>query len=145
MKVGLSYTSVADASANLRAEQRGWNFDAVRLAATKAWNSALSRIDVTGGTEEQRRVFYTALYHSLLFPSLLSDDNGDYPGLDHRMHVARGIPQYTNISGWDIYRSQVPLLSMLEPKSADGLVDSLVRDARQDGGFLPRWEFVDHQ
>ncbi len=143
MKVGLSYTSAADASGNLRAEQPGWNFDAVRQAATKTWNAALSRIVVTGGTEEQRRVFYTALYHSLLFPSLLSDDNGDYPGLDGRVHVARGSPQYTNISGWDVYRSQVPLLAMLEPKTADGLVSSLVRDAKQDGGFLPRWEFVD--
>jgi predicted alpha-1,2-mannosidase len=143
MKVGLSYTSVANAAANLRAEQRGWNFDAVRQAATKTWNSALSRIAVTGGTEEQRRVFYTALYHSLLFPSLLSDENGDYPGLDGRMHVARGLPQYTNVSGWDIYRSQVPLLTMLEPKTADGLVVSLVRDAAQDGGSLPRWEYMD--
>ena len=143
MKVGLSYTSVANAAANLRAEQRGWHFDAVRQAATKTWNGALSRIGVAGGTEEQRRVFYTALYHSLLFPSLLSDDDGDYPGLDGRMHVARGLPQYTNVSGWDIYRSQIPLLAILEPKTADGLVVSLVRDASQDGGFLPRWEYVD--
>jgi predicted alpha-1,2-mannosidase len=142
MKVGLSYTSVANASANLRDEQPGWNFDAVRHAATKTWNRALSRIVVTGSTEEQRRVFYTALYHSLLFPSLLSDDDGDYPGLDGRVHVARGLPQYTNVSGWDIYRSQVPLLAMLEPKTADGLVVSLVRDASQDGGFLPRWEYM---
>ena len=65
------------------------------------------------------------------------------PGLDGRMHVARGLPQYTNVSGWDIYRSQVPLLTMLEPKIADGLVVSLVRDASQDGGFLPRWEYMD--
>ena len=143
MKIGLSYTSVANASANLRAEQPGWNFDAVRHAATKTWNHALSRIVVTGGSGERRRVFYTALYHSLLFPSLLSDDNGDYPGLDGRVHVAQGLPQYTNVSGWDIYRSQVPLLAMLEPKTADGLVVSLVRDASQDGGFLPRWEYMD--
>jgi predicted alpha-1,2-mannosidase len=143
MKVGLSYTSVDHASANLRAEQSGWDFDAVRQAATKTWNDALSRIDVTGATEAKRKVFYTALYHSLLFPSLLSDENGDYPGLDGHVHVARGSPQYTNVSGWDIYRSQVPLLAMLEPKVADGLVTSLVRDASQDGGFLPRWEFMD--
>ena len=143
MKVGLSYTSVANASANLRAEQPGWNFDAVRHAATRTWNRALSRIDVSGGTGEQRKVFYTALYHSLLYPSLLSDDNGDYPGLDGHVHVAHGLPQYTNVSGWDIYRSQVQLLAMLEPKTADGLVVSLVRDASQDGGFLPRWEYMD--
>ncbi|MGO9456046.1 MAG: GH92 family glycosyl hydrolase [Acidimicrobiales bacterium] len=142
MKVGLSYTSVANAAANLRAEQHGWNFDAVRDAATARWNGELSRIAVGGGTGTQRRVFYTALYHSLLFPSLLSDENGDYPGLDGRVHVARGTPQYTNISGWDIYRSEVPLLALLAPKIADAMVTSLIRDAQQDGGFLPRWEFV---
>jgi predicted alpha-1,2-mannosidase len=143
MKVGLSYTSVANASANLRAEQHGWHFDAVRGAATRTWDRLLSRLTVGGGTRGQRQVFYTALYHALLFPSLLSDVNGDYPGLDGRVHVARGAPQYTNISGWDIYRSEVPLLAMLTPKIADGLATSLLRDARQDGGFLPRWELVD--
>lgn len=143
MKIGISYTSVANAAANLRAEQHGWDFDAVRHAATATWNHALSRVIVTGGTQAQRHVFYTALYHALLFPSLLSDDDGDYPGLDGRVHVAKGSPQFTNISGWDIYRSEVPLLAMLEPKTADGLVTSLLRDASQDGGSLPRWEFVD--
>ena len=143
MKVGLSYSSVADASANLHAEQHGWNFNGVRVAATTTWDRALSRIVVSGGTEAQRHVFYTALYHSLLFPSLLSDDNGDYPGLDGHIHVAKGTPQYTNVSGWDIYRSEVPLLTMLTPKTANGLVTSLLRDASQDGGFLPKWEFVD--
>ena len=136
MKVGLSYTSIANASANLRAEQRGWSFDAVRQAAAETWNRALSRIAVTGGSADQRQVFYTALYHSLLFPSLLSDDDGDYPGLDGRVHVARGLPQYTNVSGWDIYRSQIPLLSILEPKTADGLVVSLVATrVRTEGSF----------
>jgi len=143
MKVGLSYTSVADAAENLRAEQRGWHFDAVRLAAARTWNRLLSRVVVGGGTRAQRVVFYTALYHSLLFPSLFSDVNGDYPGLDGRVHVARGAPQYTNISGWDVYRCEVPLLAMLTPATADGLVTSLLRDAAQDGGFLPRWELAD--
>lgn len=143
MKVALSYTSIADASANLAAEQHGWNFAAVRGAATRTWNRLLSRVGISGGTQAQRQVFYTALYHALLFPSLLSDVNGDYPGLDGKVHTARGTPQYTNVSGWDIYRSEVPLLAMLVPKVADGLVTSLVRDASQDGGFLPRWEFVD--
>lgn len=143
MKVGLSYTSVANAVANLRVEQHGWNFDAVHDQATRTWNRALSAISVGGGTETQRRVFYTALYHALLFPSIFSDDNGDYPGLDGHVHVARGYPQYTNISGWDVYRSEIPLLAMVTPSTADGLVASLVRDADQDGGFLPRWELAD--
>ncbi len=143
MKVGLSYTSVAAASANLRAEQPGWNFGHVHQAAVRTWSRALSPVVVDGGTAAQRRVFYTALYHALLFPSLLSDDNGDYPGLDGRVHVARGTPQYTNVSGWDIYRSEVPLLAMVAPSVASGMVASLLRDASQDGGSLPRWELVD--
>jgi predicted alpha-1,2-mannosidase len=142
MKVGLSYSSTADASLNLRAEEHGFNFDAVHKAAAAAWEQNLSRIKVSGGSDSQRTVFYTALYHALLFPSILSDDNGDYPGLDGHVHVTKGNPQYTNISGWDIYRSEVPLLTLLEPRVSDGLVASMVRDAAQDGGFLPRWEFV---
>ncbi len=143
MKVGLSYSSTADAAGNLRAEEHGWDFDAVRAAAAADWNRLLSRITVHGGTGARRTVFYTALYHSLMFPSLLSDDDGDYPGLDGHVHTATGFAQYSNISGWDIYRTQVPLLAVLDPKVADGLVQSLVRDADQDGGQLPRWQLVD--
>lgn len=136
--VGLSYTSVAGALANLKAAADGWNIKRVATAATRKWNKMLSRIQVSGGTSKEKTVFYTALYHSLLFPSVFSDANGEYLGFDGKLHTARSAPQYTNYSGWDIYRSEIPLLTLIAPHQLDGMVTSLLRDASQ-GGWLPRW------
>jgi predicted alpha-1,2-mannosidase len=138
LKVGLSYVSVANAEMNLKKEIPGWDFDGVRSAARAAWNYALGHIQISGGTESQRKVFYTALYHSLLHPSTFSDVNGDYIGFDNRIHKAQGRVQYANYSGWDIYRSQVQLITMMYPKVGSDMAQSLVADAEQGGG-LPIW------
>ena len=131
--------SVGNALANLRAEIPGWSFDTVRSAATNAWNAALNRIQVSGGTAAEREIFYTALYHSLLLPSVFSDANGQYVGMDGAVHADGGHPQYTNVSGWDVYRSQTPLLAMLFPRRTSDIVRSLLGDATQSGGWLPKW------
>ncbi|HEY1336628.1 MAG TPA: GH92 family glycosyl hydrolase [Bryobacteraceae bacterium] len=139
-KVGLSYVSPAEASANLAAENRGWDFDAVRAAAAHAWNARLNAIQVSGGTDDQRTVFYTALYHAFLHPSTFSDADGSYLGFDGEVYNSNGRVQYHNFAGWDTYRSQIPLLAMLAPETSD-MMQSLVNDAQQDpGGGLPRWE-----
>ncbi len=139
MKVGVSYVSVENARANLRAENAGWDFDAVRGAARARWNDALSRLEARGGAEGERRVFYTALYHALLHPTTFSDANGEYMGFDERVRRApAGRVQYTNFSGWDIYRSQVPLVALLFPEEASDMMQSLVNAAEQGGG-LPLW------
>ena len=138
-KVGVSFVGTANALGNLHAAIPGWSFSDVRTAATNAWNAALNRIQVTGGSDAERDVFYTALYHSLLFPSLFSDANGQYVGMDGRVHVVRGHLQYTNISGWDVYRSEIPLLAMLYPQRASDIVRSLMNDAAQSRGWLPKW------
>jgi len=138
LKVGLSYVSAANAEMNLDREIAGWDFDGVRAQARAAWNEALSHILISGGSEAQRRVFYTALYHSLLHPSIFSDVNGDYIGFDNAVHKTEGRVQYANYSGWDIYRSQVQLIAMLFPKTASDMAESLVVDAEQGGG-LPIW------
>jgi predicted alpha-1,2-mannosidase len=138
-KVGISFVSTADALANLSADIPGWSFSDVQAAASSAWNDALNRIQVSGGSDEERDTFYTALYHSLLFPSVFSDANGQYVGMDGRVHVTDGHPQYTNISGWDVYRSQIPLLAILFPQQTSDIVRSLLNDAAQDGGWLPKW------
>jgi len=138
LKVGLSYVSAANAGMNLKQEIPGWNFDGVRSAARTAWNEALGHIQISGGSESQRKVFHTALYHSLLHPSVFSDVNGDYIGFDNRIHKAEGRVQYANYSGWDIYRSQVQLITMLFPKVGSDMAQSLVADAEQGGG-LPIW------
>jgi predicted alpha-1,2-mannosidase len=138
LKVGLSYVSAANAEMNLDREIAGWDFDGVRTQARAAWNEALNHILISGGSEAQRKVFYTALYHSLLQPSTFSDVNGEFIGFDNKIHRAQGREQYANYSGWDIYRSQVQLIAMLFPKIASDIAESLVVDAEQGGG-LPIW------
>jgi predicted alpha-1,2-mannosidase len=145
-KVGISFVSPEGAASNLATEDPGWNVATVSEAATAEWNGLLDRVAVQGGTETAQRTFYTALYHSLLFPSVFSDDDGRYIGFDHRVHtLAKGEVQYANISEADIYRSEVPLLAMLLPGPTSQMVQSLLNDAAQTkGGFLPRWAIADN-
>ncbi|HEY0806612.1 MAG TPA: GH92 family glycosyl hydrolase, partial [Pseudonocardiaceae bacterium] len=139
MKVGISYVSVANAMQNLAAENAGWDLAAVATSAHNAWQSLLSEIQIAGGTHAQQVQFYTALYHVLLDPTVFSDINGQYPGFDRQTHTATaGQVQYANFSGWDIYRSEVPLLAMLTPDRTSQMMQSLVNDAQQ-GGWLPKW------
>jgi len=145
-KVGISFVSPEGAASNLATEDPGWTFARVSDAATAEWNGLLGRVAVQGGTETAQRTFYTALYHSLLFPSVFSDDDGRYIGFDHRVHtLAKGEVQYANFSEADIYRSEVPLLAMLLPGPTSQMVQSLLNDAAQTkGGFLPRWAIADN-
>jgi len=138
MRIALSYVSTANAWKNLDAEIPGWDLGAVRQAAHNKWNRELPRISVSGGSDSEKRVFYTALYHSFLHPNTFNDVNGEYLGFDNKLHVARGFTLYANYSGWDIYRAQVQLLAMLVPKEASDMAESLVVDAQQ-GGALPVW------
>jgi predicted alpha-1,2-mannosidase len=144
VKVGLSYVSVKNAELNLRAENKGGDFAAVRDAARARWNQMLGRIEVGGGTMAEKQVFYTALYHALLHPNVFSDVNGEYMGFDNRVHLARGYTQYANYSGWDIYRSEVQLLALLFPSEASDMMQSLVMDATQGGG-LPKWSVANDE
>lgn len=146
VKVGISFVSPEGATANLVAEDPGWSFEKISDAATAEWNGLLGRVAVQGGTKTAQRTFYTALYHSLLFPSVFSDDNGQYMGFDHRVHtLAKDQVQYANFSECDIYRSEVPLLAMLLPGPTSQMVQSLLNDAAQTkGGFLPRWAIADN-
>ncbi|WP_082404552.1 GH92 family glycosyl hydrolase [Saccharothrix sp. NRRL B-16348] len=139
MRVGLSFVSIDGAKNNLKAESNGKSFDAVRAAARQAWNDRLNQVKVTGGTDAQRTTFYTALYHSLLQPNVFSDVDGRYPGFDGRVHTAdRGHAVYTNFSGWDVYRSEMQLLSLLAPAEASDMVRSMMAFAEQ-GGSWDRW------
>jgi len=137
-RVGVSFTSVAEARANVAAEDTGWDLSTIEARATQAWNHLLSRITVTGGSDEDRRVLYTALYHSLLQPTVFSDADGSYIGFDHLVHQATDRIQYTNFSEWDIYRSEIPLLALVAPHQTSDMMQSLVADAAQ-GGRLPKW------
>jgi predicted alpha-1,2-mannosidase len=149
VRVGISYVSVENARANLAAENPTWDFGAVRQKADAAWNTDLNRIQVRGGTGEQRQTFYTAFYHCFMHPNVLEDDNGEYPGMDGQIHrVGTGRHQYQNIPAWDQWRSYAPLIAMLSPKESSDIAQSLVNYAEQDasvrtnGGGLPRWQQV---
>lgn len=151
LRVGLSYVSTRNALLNLSVENPRWDFGELHVRANAQWNEALGRIAVSGGTTNQKQVFYTALYHTLLHPNIFSDANGEYLGFDDRVHAdspvvpkraarwaRRSHVQYTNFSGWDIYRSESPLIAWLFPEEASGMAQSLVLDAQQGGG-LPIW------
>jgi predicted alpha-1,2-mannosidase len=138
-KIGISYVDVGGAEKNIEAESAGSDFDTIRRDATRAWNKELGTIEVSGGSPKRRTVFYTALYHSLLMPSLFDDADGRYLGFDGNVHtVPTGHHVYANYSGWDIYRSEIPLLSMIEPQRMQDMAQSVVLMYEQ-GGWIDRW------
>lgn len=141
MKVGISFVSAGDATQNLAAEDPGWSLGKVESAARQKWNALLGRIRIGGGTPTAQRTFYTALYHSLLHPNVVSDVNGRYMGSDGQIHRTTGHPNYANFSEWDIYRSEIQLVSLVAPHQAGDMIQSLVNDAQQ-GGWLPKWAIV---
>jgi predicted alpha-1,2-mannosidase len=143
LKAGISFVSVENAEANLRAEINGWSFDAVRKQARDQWETVFARASVAGGTPDELRIYYTALYHSFLSPNLFNDTNGDYIGFDGKVHrLGPGEAQYANFSDWDIYRNTIQLQAWLEPEQTSQKLESLVRDAEQSG-WLPRWPVAD--
>ncbi|MEV5789727.1 GH92 family glycosyl hydrolase [Streptomyces sp. NPDC052192] len=142
VKVGISYVSQAGAAANLAAENPPHrSFASVESAAHRAWRDRLGAIGVGGGTDGDRTTFYTALYHSLLHPNVISDADRRYRGADDKVHtVSRGhAAQYGTFSGWDVYRSQVQLLTLLDPDTGSDIAQSLLELARQNGGVWDRW------
>ena len=142
MKIGVSFVSIRNATQNLADEDPGWSLARIESSARQRWNSLLGRIRIGGGTRSERGTFYSALYHSLLHPNVVGDDNGQYIGADGRVHRSRSQMQYANFSEWDVYRSEIQLVSLLAPHQAGAMVQSLVNDAEQ-GGWLPKWAIVD--
>ncbi|MFE2038373.1 GH92 family glycosyl hydrolase [Streptomyces scopuliridis] len=145
MRLGISYVSLAGAEANLRGEiaPRASVAD-VAAAGRAAWDRKLRGVRISGGSEAQRTTFYTALYHALQQPNLISDRDGRYPGMDRvTRRVERGQgAQYSNFSGWDQYRAQVQLLALLEPRVAGDFAQSLFNFARQNDGVWDRWVHI---
>lgn len=140
VSVGVSYVSIANAQANLVAENAS-SFSTAHSNASNSWNSMLNKIVVSGSSSDMQ-TFYTALYHALLFPSTFSDVNSQYIGFDHQVHtVPPGHVQYANFSGWDIYHSQIALLAILLPAQTGDMMQSLVNDYTQSG-CLPKWSFA---
>jgi len=143
MKTGISFVSVEGARNNLRAEIADWDFDAIHRRAIATWAQALGKMTISGGTEEERTVFYTALYHTLLDPRMLTDVDGQYPGGDGRVHAASDFVKRTVFSGWDVYRSQMPLQTIINPSVVKDMIRSLIDLADESGKhYLERWELM---
>lgn len=143
MKSGISFVSMDGAKLNLNTDIQGWDFDKVKANARKLWNESLSKIKVEGGTEEEKTVFYTALYHTQIDPRTFQDADGQYYGGDHKAHKADGFTKRTIFSGWDVFRSQMPLQTVINPTVVTDMVNSLVTlaDEKQEN-YLERWEFL---
>ena len=139
MKVGLSIVSVENARENLQAEVEGFDFDAVKQAAYHTWNDAVSAIKVEGGTEEQKTNFYTALYHSMVVPNVVSDVNGQYRRHDQTIgQLPQGAVQYSTFSLWDTFRAWNPMMTLIDTTLVTNMIHSFLHiyDA---SGELPLW------
>jgi predicted alpha-1,2-mannosidase len=142
VKVALSPTSEENAIANMDAEVPGFDFDKVRSAARDAWEKALSVIDIQA-QPAMRKNLYTALYHSLMAPSLSMDVDGSYRGPDNQVHKAEGFHFVSSFSLWDTYRAEQPLMTLIEPESRTvDVVRSLLESQKESPfGILPIWQF----
>lgn len=144
VKVALSPVSAEGAAKNLAAELGHWDFDHARADADRAWARALGKIEVSGGTREQRVNFYTALYHSMLAPNLFMDVDGRFRGRDLKAHTADGFDNYTVFSLWDTFRAAHPLYTIVEQKRTADFINTFL--AQYDhGGRLPVWELAGNE
>lgn len=150
MRVGISFVSIANAKLNMDTEIPGWDFSAVKTTARNDWNYRLNRIHIEDGTPEDTTIFYTALYHSLMLPSIFEDVNGQYIGMDNQFHiVAPGHHFLATFSGWDTYRTQAQLWGLLYPDAASDFCSSFLAMSQQTqykgGGGLPLWSLYNDE
>lgn len=138
VKIGISYISLEQAHSNLSKEVDGWDFIKVKTAARIAWNQMLGKIEVDGGTEEQRTIFYTALYRSMLHMINITEEGKYYSGFDNKVHSVGGHDFYNVDNIWDTYRCMHPLQLILEPQRQVDMVWSYIRMYEQSG-WLPQF------
>lgn len=140
VSIGVSFVSIENARLNLETEQpAGTTFDQIRAQARKKWNEDLSRIMVEGGTEEQKGVFYTALYHTMIHPNILQDVNGQYPQMEGDKILTTDRNRYTVYSLWDTYRNFHQLMTLVYPERQMDMVRTML-DMYREHGWFPKWE-----
>jgi predicted alpha-1,2-mannosidase len=136
VKIALSYVSIEGARKNMDQEIPHWDFDRVRNEAKAVWNEALSVLRIIGSREDQKQIFYTALYHSLIAMNISSDVDGRYFGMDSSVHRAEGFDFFPSFFAWDTYRSQHPLMTLVAANQVDGMLRSIESKVR-NYGWLP--------
>jgi predicted alpha-1,2-mannosidase len=140
IRVGISCTSIAGAKKNLAAEMPHWDFDALRQQAEQAWNQALAVLDADFPDQALAQTFYTGAYHGLVAPATFNDVDGTYRGQDHGNHPNPGFTNYTTLSIWDIFRSEFPLIMLMQPHRTTDIIHTLLVDYRQlNQHSLPIW------
>lgn len=139
VQMGVSFVSIENARLNLDAEQSGKNFNRVYEEAVDRWNKDLSRITVEGGTEDQKKIFYTALYHLLIHPNILQDVNGQYPAMESSEILTTKGNRYTVFSLWDTYRNVHQLLTLVYPERQMEMIQTML-DMYREHGWFPKWE-----
>ena len=138
IKVGISSVDFEGAKKNLGAEINHWDFDKVKQDAQQTWEDQLSQIQVGGGTDTEKTIFYTSLYHTAMAPYIFNDVDGRFRGVDKKIHTSNKT-EYTVFSLWDTFRSFHPLINITEPEKNDAFVNTLIGKYEQ-GGILPKWE-----
>lgn len=144
LKVGISPVSSENALANIKAEIPGWDFTATVNSANAKWDKELSKVDIATKDNAARRVFYTALYHTMIDPALFNDHNGAYRGTDKKEYPNPGFDNYSVFSLWDIYRSCAPLSTILHPEKVNSFVNSMLTIYKQQGK-LPVWPLMGNE
>lgn len=144
VRTAISGVSMEGAEKNLKAEASGWDFDRYRQAATANWNKELAKIEVKGGTPDDKVNFYTALYHTMLAPTIFSDIDGGYFGPDKQIHQTGGWTNYSTFSLWDTYRAAHPLLTYTQPERVNDMVKSFLAFF-DENGRLPVWNLYGNE
>ena len=143
LRSGISFVSIEGAKKNLNAEITNWDFNKLQKNAKELWNVALTKMKVEGGSEDQKGTFYTAMYRTMIDPRNMADVDGNYPGGDGKVHETKSFIKRTIFSGWDVFRSQFPLQTIINPGLVNDVINSLVELADQSGeNYLERWEFL---
>lgn len=145
LKVGISFVSIENAKQNLQNDIKDWDFENLVKKTRKQWSQSLSKMKVEGGSERDKTIFYTALYHTMIDPRAASDFNGEYIAADKTVKKAEGFTYRTIFSGWDVFRSQFPLLTIIRPDIVSDQINTFVQLAElnpRHKKMLPRWEFM---
>ncbi|NQU50975.1 MAG: glycoside hydrolase family 92 protein, partial [Bacteroidetes bacterium] len=141
VKIGISAVSIEGAKKNLEAENTDWNFEEIVADAKEEWNEFLSKIEVEGGTERERRIFYSGLYHTAIAPNEFMDVDRKYRAVDNKVHTANGFTNYTVFSLWDTFRAAMPLYTIIDQKRYSDYIKTFL-EMYKIGGRLPQWELA---
>lgn len=135
LKIGSSFISIEQANENLRKEIPGWSFDRAAARTKKRWNSLMSNIRIEGATPTQQRIFYTAMYHALMYPRVFDEYGKYYSPFDGKIH--NGV-LYEDYSMWDTFRALHPLLTLMDPDVVSPMIQSML-NMYKEGGWIPKW------